>query len=69
MAKLGQSVVFTDRGGGAPRAAMVVQEGSDGEGAGYTILMVFGPDGSISTVEAVPAGADVGNSSGTFAES
>lgn len=61
-------VSFTQRDGGAPQAALVVQAASDAEGGTATILTVFSADGSMSTVEAVPAGTDVGETSGTFTE-
>jgi hypothetical protein len=67
MAKLASTVVFTDRDTTTKSAAIVSQESSDAEGAGVTILTVFGADGTVRTVEAVPEGTEVGETSGTFA--
>jgi hypothetical protein len=68
MAKLGQTVIFTDRDTGSKSAAIVVQEASDAEGGSNTVLTVFGADASLRTVEAVPEGADLGEAAGTFAD-
>lgn len=67
MALLGKNVLFADRDTPEIKlAAIVIKDSDSGEGAGYSVIKVFNPDGSSQVVEAVLEGQPVGNSSGTF---